>query len=97
VLLVFGASGFTDALIVAGLYLVIHQFENNLLYPLVVRKIVGISPILVILALVIGLKLAGVLGAILAVPIAAALMEFVHDIEKGKHVPGSSASGNHSA
>jgi len=97
VLIVFGTSGFTKALVIVGLYLVIHQFENNLLYPLVVRKIVGISPILVILALVIGLKLAGVLGAILAVPIAAALMEFVHDIEKGKHVPGSSASGNHSA
>jgi predicted PurR-regulated permease PerM len=89
VLLVFGTNGFTKALVVAGLYLVIHQFENNLLYPLVVKKIVGISPILVILALVIGLKLAGVLGAILAVPVAAALMELVNDFEKGKHVPGS--------
>lgn len=92
VLLVFGASGFTEALVVAGLYLVIHQFENNLLYPLVVRKIVGISPILVILAIVIGLKLAGVLGAILAVPIAAAFMEFVNDVEKGKHAKSMSAA-----
>ena len=91
VLLVFGDSGFTKALVIAGLYLVIHQFENNLLYPLVVKKIVGISPILVILALVIGLKLAGVLGAILAVPIAAALMELVHDIEKGKHASSAHA------
>lgn len=77
-------GGATSAFIVAGLYLIIHQFENHLLYPLVVRKIVGISPMVVILALVIGLKLAGVLGAILAVPIASALMEWIQDIEKGK-------------
>ncbi len=76
--------GFTYGLIVVGIYLVIQQFENHLLYPLVVRKIVGVSPIIVILALVIGAKLAGFLGAILAVPIASALMELVDDIEKNK-------------
>ncbi len=84
VLIAFGDSGTTLALLVAGLYLIIQQFENHLLYPLVVRKIVGISPMVVILALVIGGKLAGFLGVILSVPISAALMEFVSDIEKGK-------------
>lgn len=79
------AGGISEGLLVAGLYLIIHQFENNLLYPLVVKKIVGVSPILVILALVIGAKLAGFLGAILGVPIAAALMELVGDIEKDHH------------
>ncbi len=74
----------TSAFLVMGLYLIIQQFENHLLYPLVVRKIVGISPIVVILALVIGAKLAGFLGALLAVPIASALMEWVDDVEKGK-------------
>ena len=44
----------------------------------------GISPIVVILALVIGAKLAGFLGAILAVPIASALMEWIDDLEKHK-------------
>lgn len=76
--------GITKALTVLVIYTIIHQFENHLLYPLVVKKIVGISPILVILALVIGAKLAGFLGAILAVPIAAALMEFINDIERDK-------------
>ncbi len=74
----------TQAFLTAGLYLIIHQFENHLLYPLVVRKIVGISPIVVILALVIGFKLAGILGALLSVPLAAVLMEWVDDIDKGK-------------
>lgn len=77
-------GGVTQVILIIGLYLIIHQFENHLLYPLVVRKIVGISPIVVILALVIGAKLAGFLGAILAVPIASALMELIEDIEKKK-------------
>jgi len=79
-------QGFTLGVTVILIYLIIQQFENHLLYPLVVRKIVGVSPIIVILALVIGAKLAGFLGAILAVPIAAALMELVEDIEKEKQV-----------
>ena len=77
-------GGATQGFLVIGLYLIIHQFENHLLYPLVVRKIVGISPMVVILALVVGLKLGGILGAILAVPLASALMEWIEDIEKGK-------------
>ena len=88
VLIALASSGLSEGLLVIGLYLIIHQFENNLLYPLVVKKIVGVSPILVILALVIGAKLAGFLGAILAVPIAAALMELVHDIDKDKRRDG---------
>ncbi|MDO8575127.1 MAG: AI-2E family transporter [bacterium] len=74
-----GASGM---LLVTGLYVLIHQFENHLLYPLVVKKIVGISPIAVILALVIGAKLAGFLGLLLSVPVAAVIMELYSDIEK---------------
>lgn len=89
VLVALAASGATEGLLVIGLYLIIHQFENNLLYPLVVKKIVGISPILVIIALTIGFKLAGFLGAILSVPIAAALLEYIRDVEKGRR-PGIS-------
>ncbi len=77
-------SGLSLGLLVLGLYIIIHQFENHLFYPLVVKKIVGISPIIVILALVVGAKLAGFLGAILAVPLSAALMEYVNDFEKNK-------------
>ncbi len=76
----------TSGLLVIGLYIIIHQFENHLLYPLVVRKIVGISPIVVILALVIGFKLAGFLGVLLAVPIASALMEYINDLEEDKRL-----------
>ena len=69
---------------VLGFYILIQQFENHLLYPLVVRKVVGISPIVVIIALIVGAKLVGFLGILLAVPIASAFMIFAEDLEKGK-------------
>ena len=47
-------SGVSAGLLVVGLYLIIQQFENHLIYPLVVTKIVGVPPILVILALIVG-------------------------------------------
>ncbi len=77
------------AILLVGLYLIIYQFESQLFYPLVVKKIVGISPIIVIIALVVGAKLAGALGAIIAVPLAAALMEYVYDVEKRKKIENS--------
>ena len=77
-------DGFSLGLVTLGLYLIIQQFENHLIHPLVVKKIVGIPSLLAILALIVGAQLAGFLGMIIAVPIAAALMEFLSDIEKQK-------------
>lgn len=74
----------TTAIIVIGIYLIIHQLENNLIYPLVVKKIIGVPPILVILALIVGFKLAGFLGVVLSVPLAATLMEYFSDQQKNK-------------
>lgn len=80
----FTDGGFTAFLLVAGLYLVVQQFESHLIYPVVVKKIVGVPPLLVILALIVGAKLAGFLGILLSVPIAAAIQEFVSDIDRRK-------------
>ncbi len=84
VLIAGGEGGTQMGIIVALIYLLIQQFENHLIYPMVVRKIVGVSPILVIVSLVIGLKLAGFLGVLLSVPLAAVFMEYVHDVELDK-------------
>ena len=80
----FSEGTLTTALIVIGIYLLIHQLENHLIYPLVVRKIIGVPPILVILALIIGFKLAGFLGVLLSVPVATTLMEYLNDLQKNK-------------
>ena len=77
-------GGTTFALVVIGLYLIINQFQSNLIYPLVVKKIIGVPPLLVIIALIAGAQLAGFLGIIIAVPLAAALQEFVNDVQRKK-------------
>lgn len=84
VAIAFTTGGLTEALLVAGLYVVVQQFEANLIYPVVVKKVVGVPPLLVILALLIGFKLFGFLGVLLSVPIAAAVQELVADIDKRK-------------
>lgn len=84
VIVAFSAGGVGLAAIVAGLFLVVNQFEAHLIYPLVVNKVVGIPPLLVILALIIGGSLAGFLGVLLSVPVAAAAREFLGDVERGK-------------
>src|SRR2546427_13231463 len=49
-------------------YAAIQQAESNFVVPRVMRSAVGLSPLLTILALVIGGKLLGIVGALLAVP-----------------------------
>jgi predicted PurR-regulated permease PerM len=58
------------AVFVAALFFVVQELENNLLVPKVMQKAVGLNPIVIVLALVIGGKLAGILGVILAIPVA---------------------------
>lgn len=89
----FSTGGLTIALVVVALYAILQQFENHLIYPLVVTKVVGVPPIVVILALLIGAKLAGILGILLSVPVAAALQELFADIEKARHVPAAQNNG----
>ncbi len=62
-----------------GFIAVIQQMEGSLLVPLIMRKAVGLSPIIVILAMLIGFKTLGVLGAIIAIPVTTALSIFVKD------------------
>ncbi len=82
IIIAFVDGGVTIGLLVIGLYIIIQQFENHLIYPLVVTKVVGVPPLLVIIALIVGAQLAGFLGIILSVPVAAVLQELVSDLEK---------------
>ena len=79
-------GGWSLALLIAGAYVIIQQFEANLIYPVVVKKVVGVSPIIVILALIAGAKIAGFLGILLSVPVAAVLVEIFNDMSKGKKI-----------
>ena len=64
------------------LYLVVYQIEAYFITPMVIGRVVGLNPIVVILALLIGGKLGGVLGMVLAVPLAAVFAELLRDMIK---------------
>lgn len=78
-------GGTSLGLFTLGLYVIIQQFESQLIHPLVVKKIVGIPALVAIIALIIGAKIAGFLGILLSVPVAAVVMEIINDIDKHKH------------
>lgn len=59
------------AIIVVIVYILIQQLESNILVPNVMKKAVGINPAIIIIAILIGAELGGVVGMILAVPVAA--------------------------
>jgi predicted PurR-regulated permease PerM len=84
VALAFGSGGATLGILTIALFIIAQQFENYLIYPLVVTRVVGVPPLLVILALIIGGEFAGFLGIILSVPLAATIQEFARDIEQGR-------------
>lgn len=65
---------------VAALYFVIQQLENHLIVPQVMKRAVGLNPLVVILAVAVGGRLLGIAGALLAVPIAVVLQIVVGDI-----------------
>ena len=65
-------------------YLIIHQFEVFLFSPVIIKKIVGLSPIVIILAALIGFELASFWGVVLSIPVAVVMMEFLADLEKNK-------------
>lgn len=65
-------------------FIVAQQLENHILVPLLIKKLVGLNPITVILAILVGAKLGGILGILLAVPIASVIDEFFSDLVKRK-------------
>ena len=74
----------TLGLWVVVFYVVIQQLENHILTPLIVGKSIGLNPVTVIIALLIGGKIAGILGILLAVPVAVVIVEILDDIAKHK-------------
>lgn len=73
------------ALFVLIYYFAVQIVENNILVPKIMQKAVGISPAIIIIAILIGAKLMGIVGAILAIPVAATLSVIIferHTISK---------------
>jgi predicted PurR-regulated permease PerM len=78
-LLSFISGGFGVAMFVLIVFTVIHQIEAHVIYPAVMKKIIGIPALLVIISLIAGVELAGIVGVILSIPISVLIVEFMDD------------------
>lgn len=72
------------ALLVLALYILIQRIENDLLVPRIMHKAIGINPVFIIIGVLVGAKVGGIGGAILALPLIAALVA-VHDSFQYEH------------
>jgi len=70
------------ALAVFALYFLIQQLENSLIVPKVMSKAVGLSPLVIIIALLVGFKVAGIAGAVLSVPSVLFIEIIINDLYK---------------
>ncbi|MBI2056597.1 MAG: AI-2E family transporter [Candidatus Sungbacteria bacterium] len=73
-------------LMVTVLYLVVQQIESHIIVPVVMRRAVDLSPLIVVIALLVGAKLGGIFGILLAVPLTAILAELLNDWDKKKRL-----------
>ncbi|GAC1611723.1 MAG: hypothetical protein NVS3B26_27410 [Mycobacteriales bacterium] len=67
-------------LIAAGYYVAYQQFENYVLYPRIMKRSVDVSPVATVIAVLVGGSLLGVLGALLAIPVAAAVQLVLQEV-----------------
>lgn len=71
------ANGPVVALIVVGIVVLVNRLEGDLLHPIVLGRALKLHPLVILIALTVGTVLSGVLGAVLAVPIAAVLWAII--------------------
>jgi predicted PurR-regulated permease PerM len=84
-------ANFMRALFVLISFILIQQVEGSILSPILMKKIIGLPPSLVLISLVIGGTLWGILGAILVIPLAGILFEFLREFLKKKKERGAVA------
>ena len=76
------SQSYVSGLSMIALYLAIQELENHLIVPIVMKKAVGIHPIITLIALIIGGKLAGFMGVILAIPTTIFLETILIEVNK---------------
>ncbi len=78
---------------VAVMYIVIQQTENHILVPRVMSSTTGLNPIVVLVALLVGARLAGIVGVLLAVPSSLIVQTIAEDWRTQRQVEGKVLSG----
>jgi len=70
---------FPQAVFVILAFFIIQEIENHILFPIIFKKLIGLSPVLVLVAFAIGGELWGAAGAILGIPLAGVIYEIIKD------------------
>ncbi len=78
------STSFSLAFYTLIIFLALHQFESHVLVPLLTRKVVGLHPVIVIISLLIGAQTIGLLGVLIAVPLAAIFEEVIDELSTKK-------------
>ena len=67
-------------LAVLGFFTILQQLENNILVPKIMQRVSGFSPLVILIALIVGSNFFGVMGAIVAIPITMILVIVVKSV-----------------
>lgn len=78
-------GGILKALMVLGLIILVQQIEGNILQPVIMSRAVKIHPLAVIIAVTAGILLAGIIGALVAVPVVAILNSVIRRLNHYHH------------
>lgn len=65
-------------------FLLYQQLENHLLQPVILSRTVKLNPLAVLFSILVGVELAGILGALLAIPVAGIVQVIVRDVYDGR-------------
>jgi len=71
-------------IVVVVFFIVYQQLENHLLQPLVYRRTVALSPLTILIAVLIGAEVAGILGALAAIPVAGSIQVLIYDFLRAR-------------
>jgi predicted PurR-regulated permease PerM len=85
------ADSVSTAVFIGLWFLALQQAEAHVLVPQIMRKTLGLSPVVIVVALLIGAKLMGILGLLLAVPAASAISVLVNEYSRDHNLGGNSS------
>jgi predicted PurR-regulated permease PerM len=89
ILVTLAAKGWVAAVILLGVLIIEDQLEGHLLQPQVVGRVIRLHPLAIILSLAVGSVLAGIAGAVVAVPIVAVITRAVPELRRRDPAPGA--------
>jgi len=92
----YGDRGLVSALIVVGALIVYQQLENHFLQPVIYGRTVQLSPLTILIAVLLGAELAGLLGALIAIPVGGAIQVILAEVmdarrQRSLALPGAAA------